>query len=75
MSAYPDIAQFIKCQTNPVILKLPPVPLSALENEIGGAVLQLLLDGNPAVSSIVLNESSFRLNAVIPFREIEVIHL
>lgn len=58
----------------PVVLKLPLVPLSALEDEKGGPIMESLLEGGQ-VSEALLPQTSFRLNAVIPLGDIEVIAL
>lgn len=74
LSAYPEIAAFVEQPPQPVVLKLPLVPLSALEDEKGGPIMESLLEGGQ-VSEALLPQTSFRLNAVIPLGDIEVIAL
>ena len=75
LSAFPEIAAFVEQPPKPVVLKLPLVPLLALEDEKGGPIMPLLWDEDPAVASILLDQSSFRLNTVIPLREVELIYI
>lgn len=69
---FPEIGEFIGKPKSPVVLKLPLLPKSVLEDEHGGSVhFDLFTDPNRV--KFLLPQLSFRVKAVIPFSEIEVL--
>lgn len=69
---FPEIAEFVGKPQSPVVLKLPLLPKSVLEKEKGGSVdFDFITDPNHI--DAILPQWSFRVKAVIPFSDIEVL--
>ncbi len=69
---FPEIGEFIGKPQSPIVLKLPLLPKSVLEEEDGGSVdFDFITD--PDHIDAILPQWSFRVEAVIPFHEIEVL--
>lgn len=71
LANYPQIADFLNRDPTPVVLKLPPVPMSSLRNENGG---DCPFDkfANGQVGEAMFSQWAFRVDAVIPLSELEV---
>lgn len=69
---FPEIREFIGKPMSPVVLKLPLLPKSFLENEAGGCI-DFDFISDPDEMDAILSQSSFRVKAVIPFSDIEVL--
>jgi hypothetical protein len=65
---YQELAKFLVLEPKPVVLKLPPLPLSLFQSEKGGAV------HFPAkASEAFYSQMAYRLTTTIPFEGIEVV--
>lgn len=69
---FPEIGNFIEKPQSPVVLKLPLLPKSLIEDENGGKIdFDLITD--PDFGDDLLAQWSFRVKAMIPLSEIEVL--
>ena len=69
LANYPQIAEFLSLDPAPVVLKLPPVPMSSLRTEKGGDIpFELFAEG--VVGEEMLSPWAFRLDAVIPMADL-----
>jgi len=72
LANYPQIAKFLALDPAPVVLKLPQVPMSSLRSEGGGAcTFEMFPEG--VVGEALLAQFAFRVDAVIPLVEVEVL--
>lgn len=72
LANYRQIAEFLSLCPEPVVLKLPPVPVSSLRSEDGGDFpFDVLVDG--ASVKVLLAQWAFRVDAVIPLSELEIL--
>lgn len=71
LSDYPQLAEFLSLEPKPVVLKLPPVPMSVVEAEKGGEV-QFPADTTNEVGNAFYSQMAYRVTSTIPFDEIEV---
>lgn len=74
LAHYPEISEFLSLDPAPVVLKLPPVPMSSLRSEGGGdCPFDMFAEGR--VGELLLSQFAFRVDAVIPLKEVEVLPL
>lgn len=72
LASYPQIENFFSLDPAPVVLKLPPIPMSSLRSEDGGDLpIDLFADG--PVGAALLSQFAFRIDATIPMNELEVL--
>lgn len=71
LANYPEIAEFLSLDPAPVVLKLPPVPMSSLRSEDGGdCPFDIFVESG--VEEAMLAQWTFRVDAVIPLSEVEI---
>ncbi len=71
LSNYPEIAEFLSLAPKPVVLKLPPMPMSAIASEKGGEV-QFPSDPTNGAAKAFYSQMAYRVTSVVPFDGIEV---
>lgn len=74
LANFPQIAEFLALAPAPVVLKLPPVPMSSLRSEDGGDC-PFDMFAECGVGEALLAQFAFRVDGVIPMNEIEVFPL
>jgi hypothetical protein len=72
LKRYVQVADFLNGEPKPVVLKLPPVPISSVRMERGGDVPIDMLADSPVLDELI-SQLAFRVEAVIPLSEIEVL--
>ena len=70
---YPEIEEFLSLDLAPVVLKLPPVPMTSVRSEDGGEIPFDVIANSPA-SEALISQCAFRVDAVIPLSDIEVLN-
>lgn len=69
LASYSEIAEFLTLDPAPVVLKLPPVPLSSLRSETGGEVpFEMFAEGGGG--QVLLSQFAFRVDSVIPMTDL-----
>lgn len=70
LKEYPEIKDFLSLPPKPIVIKLPPVLIINLRNEDGDPLFDFMSEKQFALWSLF----SFRVDAVVPFKEIVEIH-
>jgi hypothetical protein len=73
LADYPELTEFLKLDIKPVVLKLPPLPQTLIQNERGGPAGMPSASDDGGVNMHLWSQIAFRLTEVIPFQGIEVI--
>ncbi len=71
LSGYPELAEFLSLAPEPVVLKLPPLPMSIISNEKGGEV-HFPVDPTDDIAKPLYSQMAYRVTSVIPFQGMEV---
>jgi len=74
LSVYARLEAFVGLAPKPIVLKLPPLPLSLFQDERGGEV-QFPANFTGEVSEAFYSQMAYRLTTVIPFEGIEVVEV
>jgi hypothetical protein len=72
LSGHTELVEFLGFEPRPVVLKLPPLPLSLFQNEKGGLV-QFPSNFNYEARKAFYSQMAYRLTTTIPFEGIEVV--
>lgn len=72
LANYPQVARFLKFDPEPIVLKLPLVPMSSLRSEDGGdCPFDMFAEGE--VGKAMLSQWAFRMDAIIPTTDLVAI--
>jgi hypothetical protein len=72
LSGHAELVKFLGFKPRPVVLKLPPLPLSLFQEEDGGEV-HFPTNFNYEADKVLYSQMAYRLTTTIPFEGIEVV--